>query len=169
MRYEKLEHLLDLALDMRLSRVGVSIQDIQNKDRVDVILANPPFGGKEKVNIQETQIRAVTPEIALNRRVAHCTGHDECVVTAKSMVKFALFLSMNPLQHLWQGRPQKQHVNQVDATHDPKIRHCPGHLRAHPGNGQAIRVEYGRVLGQGEPEDRDGYQGRTKQAVRVLD
>ena len=31
MRYEKLEHLLDLALDMRLSRVGVSIQDIQNK------------------------------------------------------------------------------------------------------------------------------------------
>ena len=31
MRYEKLEHLLDLALDMRLSRVGISIQDIQNK------------------------------------------------------------------------------------------------------------------------------------------
>ena len=30
-----------------------NIQEIQNKDRVDVILANPPFGGKEKVNIQE--------------------------------------------------------------------------------------------------------------------
>ena len=30
-----------------------NIQEIQNKDRVDVILANPPFGGKEKENIQE--------------------------------------------------------------------------------------------------------------------
>ncbi len=30
-----------------------NIQEIQNKDRVDVILANPPFGGKEKSNIQE--------------------------------------------------------------------------------------------------------------------
>ena len=30
-----------------------NIQEIQNKDRVDVILANPPFGGKEKKNIQE--------------------------------------------------------------------------------------------------------------------
>jgi type I restriction enzyme M protein len=30
-----------------------NIQEIQNNDRVDVILANPPFGGKEKANIQE--------------------------------------------------------------------------------------------------------------------
>ena len=30
-----------------------NIQEIQNKDRADVILANPPFGGKEKSNIQE--------------------------------------------------------------------------------------------------------------------
>ena len=30
-----------------------NIQEIQSKDRVDVILANPPFGGKEKTNIQE--------------------------------------------------------------------------------------------------------------------
>lgn len=30
-----------------------NIQEIQNKDRFDVILANPPFGGKEKANIQE--------------------------------------------------------------------------------------------------------------------
>ena len=30
-----------------------NIQEIQNKDRVDVILANPPFGGKEKDQIQE--------------------------------------------------------------------------------------------------------------------
>ena len=33
--------------------LGTNIQEIQNKDRVDVILANPPFGGKEKANIQE--------------------------------------------------------------------------------------------------------------------
>jgi type I restriction enzyme M protein len=30
-----------------------NILEIQNKDRVDIILANPPFGGKEKANIQE--------------------------------------------------------------------------------------------------------------------
>ena len=30
-----------------------NIQEIQNKDRADVILANPPFGGKEKEQIQE--------------------------------------------------------------------------------------------------------------------
>ena len=30
-----------------------NIQEIQNKDRMDIILANPPFGGKEKTNIQE--------------------------------------------------------------------------------------------------------------------
>ena len=30
-----------------------NIQEIQNKDRVNVILANPPFGGKEKEQIQE--------------------------------------------------------------------------------------------------------------------
>lgn len=30
-----------------------NIQEIQKKDRVDVVLANPPFGGKEKANIQE--------------------------------------------------------------------------------------------------------------------
>ena len=30
-----------------------NIQEIQNKDRVDVILANPPFGGKERSEIQQ--------------------------------------------------------------------------------------------------------------------
>ena len=30
-----------------------NIQEIQNKDKVDIILANPPFGGKKKKNIQE--------------------------------------------------------------------------------------------------------------------
>ena len=30
-----------------------NIQEIQNKDRVDVILANPPFGGKERKEVQQ--------------------------------------------------------------------------------------------------------------------
>ena len=30
-----------------------NIMDIQQKDRVDVVLANPPFGGKERVEIQQ--------------------------------------------------------------------------------------------------------------------
>jgi type I restriction enzyme M protein len=30
-----------------------NIADIQQKDRVDVVLANPPFGGKERAEIQQ--------------------------------------------------------------------------------------------------------------------
>lgn len=30
-----------------------NIDDIQNKDRFDVILANPPFGGKERAEVQQ--------------------------------------------------------------------------------------------------------------------
>lgn len=30
-----------------------SLADIQQKDRVDVILANPPFGGKERAEVQQ--------------------------------------------------------------------------------------------------------------------
>mgnify|MGYP000085105095 CR=1 FL=1 len=30
-----------------------NIQEIQNKDRVDVILANPPFGGNKNKQLQE--------------------------------------------------------------------------------------------------------------------
>ena len=30
-----------------------NIADIQQKDRVDVVLANPPFGGKERTEIQQ--------------------------------------------------------------------------------------------------------------------
>ena len=40
-----------------------NIQEIQNKDRVDVILANPPFGGKEKTNIQENFWRKILATI----------------------------------------------------------------------------------------------------------
>ena len=31
----------------------INIQEIQNKDRVNIILANPPFGGKERAEVQQ--------------------------------------------------------------------------------------------------------------------
>jgi type I restriction enzyme M protein len=33
--------------------LGENIADIQEKDRVDVVLANPPFGGKERAEVQQ--------------------------------------------------------------------------------------------------------------------
>ena len=33
--------------------LGENIRDIQEKDRYDIILANPPFGGKERVEVQQ--------------------------------------------------------------------------------------------------------------------
>src|SRR5205085_2593749 len=33
--------------------LGENINDIQEKDRFDVILANPPFGGKERNEVQQ--------------------------------------------------------------------------------------------------------------------
>jgi type I restriction enzyme M protein len=33
--------------------LGENIADIQEKDRVDVVLANPPFGGNERIEVQE--------------------------------------------------------------------------------------------------------------------
>ena len=33
--------------------LGENIADIQEKDRVDIVLANPPFGGSERVEVQE--------------------------------------------------------------------------------------------------------------------
>ena len=38
---------------IRTNTLEENIMDIQNKDRVDVILANPPFGGGEQVQVQE--------------------------------------------------------------------------------------------------------------------
>ncbi len=38
---------------LRTNTLGENINDIQEKDRYDVILANPPFGGKERPEIQQ--------------------------------------------------------------------------------------------------------------------
>ena len=33
--------------------LGENLADIQEKDRYDVVLANPPFGGKERAEVQQ--------------------------------------------------------------------------------------------------------------------
>ena len=38
---------------MRTNTLEENIMDIQNKDRVDIVLANPPFGGGEQTQVQE--------------------------------------------------------------------------------------------------------------------
>ena len=38
---------------LRTNTLEENIMDIQNKDRVDVVLANPPFGGGEQTQVQE--------------------------------------------------------------------------------------------------------------------
>ncbi len=38
---------------VRMNTLEINVQEIQNKDRVDVILANPPFGGGEKTQVQD--------------------------------------------------------------------------------------------------------------------
>jgi type I restriction enzyme M protein len=38
---------------MHTNKLGENINDIQEKDRFDVILANPPFGGKERKEVQQ--------------------------------------------------------------------------------------------------------------------
>lgn len=38
---------------LHTNTLGENIADIQEKDRVDVVLANPPFGGKERAEVQQ--------------------------------------------------------------------------------------------------------------------
>jgi type I restriction enzyme M protein len=46
-------HGIDAPNITRTNTLEENILDIQNKDRVDVVLANPPFGGGEKTQVQE--------------------------------------------------------------------------------------------------------------------
>ena len=46
-------HGVDSPNIIRTNTLEENIMDIQNKDRVDVILANPPFGGGEQAQVQE--------------------------------------------------------------------------------------------------------------------
>ena len=38
---------------VHVNTLGENIRDIQEKDRHDIILANPPFGGKERAEVQQ--------------------------------------------------------------------------------------------------------------------
>jgi len=38
---------------LHTNTLGENLSDIQEKDRVDIILANPPFGGKERQEVQQ--------------------------------------------------------------------------------------------------------------------
>ena len=46
-------HGIDSPNVIRANTLEENILDIQNKDRVDIVLANPPFGGGEKNQVQE--------------------------------------------------------------------------------------------------------------------
>jgi type I restriction enzyme M protein len=46
-------HGIDAPNIVHTNTLGETINDIQEKDRFDVILANPPFGGKERPEIQQ--------------------------------------------------------------------------------------------------------------------
>ena len=42
---------------IHVNTLGENIRDIQEKDRHDIILANPPFGGKERAEVQQPDIK----------------------------------------------------------------------------------------------------------------
>jgi type I restriction enzyme M protein len=46
-------HGIDAPNILHTNTLGEAVNDIQEKDRYDVILANPPFGGKERPEIQQ--------------------------------------------------------------------------------------------------------------------
>jgi type I restriction enzyme M protein len=46
-------HGIDAPNIVHTNTLGENIADIQEKDRFDVILANPPFGGKERAEVQQ--------------------------------------------------------------------------------------------------------------------
>lgn len=46
-------HGIDAPNLMHTNTLGENVSDIQEKDRFDVVLANPPFGGKERAEVQQ--------------------------------------------------------------------------------------------------------------------
>ena len=46
-------HGIDAPNIVHTSTLGENIADIQEKDRFDIVLANPPFGGKERAEVQQ--------------------------------------------------------------------------------------------------------------------
>ena len=46
-------HGIEAPSILHTNTLAENLVDIQEKDRVDVILANPPFGGKERKEVQQ--------------------------------------------------------------------------------------------------------------------
>ncbi|EGQ63981.1 type I restriction-modification system, M subunit, partial [Acidithiobacillus sp. GGI-221] len=46
-------HGIDAPNIVHTNTLAENLMDIQPKDRVDVVLANPPFGGKERKEVQQ--------------------------------------------------------------------------------------------------------------------
>jgi type I restriction enzyme M protein len=46
-------HGIDAPNILHTNTLGENIADIQEKDRFDIVLANPPFGGKERAEVQQ--------------------------------------------------------------------------------------------------------------------
>ena len=46
-------HGIDAPNIIHTNTLGENISDIQDKDRFDIVLANPPFGGKERTEVQQ--------------------------------------------------------------------------------------------------------------------
>lgn len=46
-------HEIELPNIVHTNTLSENISDIQEKDRYDIVLANPPFGGKERVEVQQ--------------------------------------------------------------------------------------------------------------------
>jgi type I restriction enzyme M protein len=46
-------HGIDAPNIVHTNTLGENISDIQEKDRFDIVLANPPFGGKERAEVQQ--------------------------------------------------------------------------------------------------------------------
>ena len=46
-------HGIDAPNIVHTNTLGENISDLQEKDRHDIVLANPPFGGKERKEVQQ--------------------------------------------------------------------------------------------------------------------
>ena len=86
---------------IHVNTLGENIRDIQEKDRHDIILANPPFGGKERVEVQQNfDIKSgETAYLFLQHFIKSLRTNGRAAVVIKST-----FLNESPLslrQHLF--------------------------------------------------------------------
>lgn len=90
-------HGIDAPNIVHTNTLSKNIDDIQNKDRYDIVLANPPFGGKENREVQENfPIRSgETAYLFLQHFIAHLKPGGRAAVIIKNT-----FLSNNDAKQL---------------------------------------------------------------------